>query len=288
MPNNITPFKKYISLLDEVYARVAASAVLDGDSTLVRQGASAHELIIPKMEMDGLADHNRNGNITDGNVTLEFETVPIDYDRSRRFTIDAMDDEESAGIAFGKLSSEFMRTKVVPEVDAFRFARYAEKAGLVATGALADGNAVLAALVAASVAQDEAEVPTEDRHLFITSTALTAAQNADTTKSREILGNFAKIIKVPQRRFYTAINLLDGKSDGEEVGHFVKADGAANINFLSISKSAVLQYQKHIVSKIIRPELNQFGDGWILMYRECGLADVYANKTDGIYLHKSE
>ena len=52
-----------------------------------------------------------------------------------------------------------------------------------------------------------------------------------------------------------------------------------------IHKPALLQYQKHVVNKIITPEANQDSDGWLFFYRAYGLADVYENKVAGIYLH---
>ena len=60
MPNAITLFKKYTTLLDEVYKAAALTSVLDGASDLARQGANVNELIIPKISMDGLANYNRN------------------------------------------------------------------------------------------------------------------------------------------------------------------------------------------------------------------------------------
>ena len=90
---------------------------------------------------------------------------------------------------FSRLSGEFIRTKVVPELDAFRFASYAGKSGIskaVATD-LPDGASVLAALRVAITKMDEDEVPTENRHLFITPTLDGMIADLDTTKSREIL-----------------------------------------------------------------------------------------------------
>ena len=113
MANNIATFKKYIDLLDEVYKNASVTSMLDGDTTLVQMGANANEIIIPKISMDGLADYDRNGGYVHGDVTLTNETVKFNYDRGRKFTVDAMDNEETAGLAFGKLASEFIRTKVV-------------------------------------------------------------------------------------------------------------------------------------------------------------------------------
>lgn len=289
MPNNITLFKKFISLLDDVYKHASKTAILDGDSALVQAGANTNEIVVPKLSMNGLADYSRNDGYIKGDVDLTMETVKFNYDRGRKFSVDAMDNEETAGVAFGKLSSEFIRTRVVPEMDAFRFATYAGKEGISkASGALADGNAVLAALVAAKSKMDDDEVPEENRILYITSTHYNAVNAVDTTKSKKVLESFAQVITVPQSRFYTAITLNDGKTGGEEAGGFKKADTAKNINFMIIHKPALLQYPKHTVNKIISPEANQESDGWLFFYRAYGLAEVYENKTAGIYLHHEE
>ena len=105
MANAITLFKKYISLLDEVYKNAATTSVLDSDAALAQQGANANEIVIPKLSMDGLADYSRNGGYVGGSVTLTNETVTFNYDRGRKFSVDAMDNEETAGLAFGKLAS---------------------------------------------------------------------------------------------------------------------------------------------------------------------------------------
>lgn len=288
MANAITKFKKYIDLLDEVYKQASTTSDLDSDSTLVRAGANANEIVIPKISMDGLAAYSRNGGYVGGDVTLTNETVTFNYDRGRSFTVDAMDNEETAGLAFGKLASEFVRTKVAPEMDAFRYATYAGMTGIskVSAGAtLSTGDAVLAALLVAVNKMDEDEVPQEDRTLRITPTLYNLIQSVDTTKSKEILSGFSSIVKVPQSRFYTAVKLNDGTTTGEEAGGFTKASGAKDINFMIIHKPALLQYTKHAVNKVITPEENQTSDGYIFHFRAYGLADVYDNKVAGIYLH---
>lgn len=294
MPNSITLFKKYVDLLDEVYKNAAKTSVLDGDNTLVQMGANANEIIIPKISMDGLADYSRNGGYVNGDVTLTNETVKFNYDRGRAFSVDSMDNEETAGVAFGKLSSEFIRTKVVPEMDAFRFASYAGTTGIskATASTLSDGAAVITALRTATTKMDEDEVPMEDRHLFITPTLYGLIQDLDITKSREVMNRFADVTLVPQSRFYTAIDLYDGVTDNsgssganEKPGGYVKASAGKDINFMIIHKPAVIQYTKHTVSKVITPEENQTADAYKFPYRAYGLADVYENKVSGIYLH---
>lgn len=287
MANSIQLAKVYTNLLDEVYKQSALTAVLESDASLARQGANANEIIIPKLSMDGLADYSRNSGYVNGDVTLNWETVQFNYERGRMFSVDNMDNEETQNIAFGRLAGEFIRTKVVPELDAFRFATYAATVGAgTATGALATGADVIAALRTATSAMDEAEVPMEDRHLFITPTLLGLVEDMDTTKSKEVLSRFASITKVPQTRFYSAIELLDGKTVGEEKGGYKKADGGVELNFEIIHKPATLQFTKHAVPKVISPEMNQDADAWKYGYRNYGLCDTYENKVAGIYVHK--
>ena len=287
MANNIQLAKTYTNLLDEVYNQNALTAVLESDASLARAGANANEIVIPKISMDGLADYSRNSGYVNGDVNLTWETVKFNYERGRAFTVDDMDNEETQNIAFGRLAGEFIRTKVIPELDAFRFATYAATTGAgTATGTLATAADVIAALRVATSAMDEAEVPMENRYLFITPTLYGLIQDMDTIKSREVLSRFASVTQVPQTRFYSAIELLDGKTDGEEKGGYKKAEGATELNFEIIHKPATLQFTKHAVPKIIPPMQNQDADAWKYGYRNYGLCDTYENKAAGIYVHK--
>ena len=284
MANKITTAGKFIPLLDEVYRTVSLTAKLDGPEELVRQGANANELIIPMIEMQGLGDYDRNSGYVSGDVTLTNETVKCNFDRGRMFTVDNMDDADSAGIAFGRLAGEFIRTKVAPELDAFRFASYASKEGVTQKEeTLEDGAAVLAALRVATNAMDEAEVPMEDRHLFITPTLDGMIADLDTTKSREILSRFASKTLVPQTRFYTAIDQKDGHTGGQEAGGYAKAEGGKELNFMVIHKPALIQFEKHVAPKIVTPDQNQEADAYKYGYRNVGVADVYKNKLAGVY-----
>jgi len=299
MPNVIELIKQFVPVLDEVYKNASLTSDLDGAAELARAGANANELIIPMLDMQGLGDYSRNSGYVDGDVTLTNETVKCNFDRGRMFTVDTMDNLETAGIAFGRLAGEFIRTKVVPELDAFRFACYASKAGIskVSAGAaLSTGEALLKAIRAANDKMDEDEVPQEGRYLYITPTLLGMVQDLDTTKSREVLQNFAKTVKVPQTRFYTAVQQKSGKmvvtgsgdsaaTSDETTGGYVKAENAKDINFMIIHKPAVIQFQKHVAPKIITPEQNQTADAYKFGYRNVGIADVYKNKLAGIYCH---
>lgn len=288
--NAIELATSFVPILDEVYKEASLTAHLDGAAELAAQGANSGELIIPMIEMQGLGDYSRNEGYVNGDVTLTNETVKCNYDRGRKFVVDTMDNLETAGIAFGRLAGEFVRTKVVPEIDAFRFASYAGLEGIskVEVGAeLTTGEEVIAALRTAWAKMNEDEVPQSERHLHITSHALGLVEDMDTTKSKKLMERFASIVEVPQSRFYTAIDLKSGK-DGEAAGGYVKSADAKDINFMIIHKPAVIQYPKHVAPKIIDYSVNQDSDGYIFGYRNVGIADGYKNKRAGIYLHYAE
>lgn len=291
MGNTIALAKSYVPNLDEIYKLSSLSAVLTSDQGLARPGAKANEIIVPKISMSGLGDYSRSNGYAQGDVTLEWETVPFNYDRGRKFVVDVEDDEETINTAFGRLGAEFMRTKVVPEVDAFTFAQLSAKAGTTVSATLSSGTDVTAAITAANTAMDDAEVPAEGRILFITPQNYNKIVALQTIESRDMLGIFSQIIKVPQSRFYTAIDLLSGGT-GEEVGGYVKhvstgaSDAAgADINFMIVHPTAVVKFSKRVVGNVIPPELNADSDGYILKFREYDLVDVFDNKVKGVYVH---
>ena len=289
MANTIALAKNYTSILDEVYCGASVTADLTSDNSMVRAGANANEIIYPQISVTGLGDYSRNSGYTQGSVDLEWKTATFNYDRGTKISVDVMDDEESRDIAFTMAGAELMRTKVAPEADAFTFATLAGISGIsTATPATyADATEFLQALIEAKNKMDEDEVPEEGRILYATPTLINGVMALDTTKSREILNSFTVKKKVPQSRFYTAIDLLDGKTSGEEAGHYRKSATGKDINFMIIHKPAIIKYDKHTASDIIPASANPDADADISKYRKYGIVDVFKNKVAGIYLsHK--
>ena len=290
MANTIALAKNYTSILDEVYCNASVTSDLTSDNTMVRSGANANEIIYPQISVSGLGDYSRNSGYTNGSVNLEWKTAKFNYDRGTKISVDVMDNEESRDIAFTMAGAELMRTKVAPEADAFVFATLAGTAGIskATPATYADATEFLAALIVAKNKMDEDEVPEEGRILYATPTLMNGVMALDTTKSREILNSFAVKKRVPQSRFYTAIDLLDGKTSGEEAGHYKKAETGKDINFMIVHKPAIIKFDKHTVSNIIPASANPDADADIAKYRKYGIVDVFNNKTAGIYLsHKA-
>lgn len=279
MANTIALRKAYSTLLDEVYKLSSLTAILDGPNDLVKEGANAGEILIPKMTMQGLANYNKQTGYVAGDVTMEYETKKCDYDRGRMFTVDSMDNIETAGVAFGRLSGEFVRTQVVPEIDAWRLAKYAGMASDPVAEAISDAKTGIKAIRAGKTSIENAEANPATCYLFISASLKGDIDDLDTTASKKVLEGWAGVISVPAGRFFDKVDLTAG-----EAGGFTHASGKA-IDFLIVDKLAVIQHQKHTVSKIITPEQNQDADAWKFGYRTVGIAEVKDNKKKGIYVH---
>ena len=286
MPNTIALAKNYTSLLDEVYRAASVTSDLIGDPAMTSAGANANEIIYPQITVTGLGDYDRNSGYTTGAVDLKWKTATFNYDRGTKISVDVMDNEESRNLAFGMAGATLMREKIAPEADAFTFATIAALDNISkGTGTISNAEQFLDALLTAWSKMDDDEVPQEQRMLYTTSALLNSVVSLDTTKSREILAKFAVKKVVPQARFFTAIDLLDGKSPGEEAGHYKKATSAADIDFMIVHKPAIIKFDKHIASNIIPASANPDADADLIKYRKYGMVDAYANKRAGIYMH---
>jgi hypothetical protein len=288
MANTIELANKFLPILDEIYKRASLTARMDALTEPVDFGG-ANEVKIYKTSMTGLGDYSRATGYPAGDVTGAWETLALTIERGRQFVIDRMDNEETLGMAFGTLVGEFLRTQVVPEVDAIRFAIYAAGAGNTPVSAVLDANGVLAAIDTASAALDAAEVPMEGRLLFVSDTVY---QFVKAAVDRQ-LGNEASVdrrvrdldgmpvIMVPQARLNDAVTLDPGATSG--AGGYT-ATGTP-VNFLMVHPPAREQATKLALPKIFDPDTNQSADAWLFQFRLYHDAWVYENKADGIYVH---
>ena len=283
MANNISLHEAYLDKLDEVYSRESLTSILDTEMIDSKINTSK-KFKVDKMSLSGLGDYSRNTGYVAGDVTLTQEEVDPNYDRGRKFSVDVMDDQESGYVAFGKLSAEFERTKVIPEVDAFRFGKYATLAKTKVSANLT-ADTTMDAINTAEAAIINAEADLSNCVMFVSADVygymkIKAANRfgtwTDTVLDRNITSfDRMPLIVVPKGRFNDTITL---GADG-----FTAA--GKDINFLIVDKSAVMQFAKHRASNIISPDENQTADAYIMKYRMYGLADVYENKTGGIYAH---
>ncbi len=277
--NNIELSTVYLPLLDKVYKQASKTAVLEGDEATIKRGDNG-EIKVAKLDMDALGDFDRKSGYTKGSTTFRWETIRYDKERSQDLRIDRLDNVEALKLPFAKLSSEFIRTKVVPETDAARIAKIAGTTGISTKAeTLETGENVIAALRACTNKMDEDEVDKENRILFITPTNKGLIDDLDSYKSKDVLSKFSQIIEMPQSRMYTKIELKDGKT---EFGYAKAADGN-EINFLCVERSAAVVHMEQFI-KYFTPDEDQDGDDNVFKYRNNNLyGHVYENKLAGVY-----
>ena len=302
MANDIKLVTKYLPLLDEVYRVNAKSSILEADASMVQQTADAKVIKINKLNMDGLGDYSRQDGYPVGSIVSDWETHEFENDRGRRFNLDKMDNLENLGMAFLNMAGQFMKQKVIPEKDAYTFAKIAGTAGIEGTSGSLTSSNTKQAIETALATLGENEVDEGNMVLFITPTVkgnLEAQINRSLASGVTEYGqkieyfNNIPLITVPQTRFYNGIDLLDGTSSGETAGGYKKhtstgASGdadAKNINFLLLDKNAVLSIAKNNVAQIFSPEVNQLHDGWTFNYRFYYDIFVLENRQKGIYAH---
>lgn len=96
---------------------------------------------------------------------------------------------------------------------------------------------------------------TPDSHyLFITPTLKDVLDDynlANPTTGNRVLTRFARVVEVPQTRFYTKIDPLSGETD--EFG-YAKASSSRTISFMVLEKSAAIEFDKHAVSRVFSPD----------------------------------
>ena len=286
MANNIAAIKNYTDVLDKVYQKASVSGCLASGGRMVRAGRNAKEIMVPKISVSGLGDYTRNVGYKTGSITFDYETKTFNYDRGIKLLADVMDVEEAGVLdCFVAAGSELMRTQVAPEADAFTFAEIAGHAGVESEAkSYADAEApdLLKDLRAVTNDMDELEVSEGGRVLFITPTlkgVLDDFSLVNPNLSKHVLTRFSRIVEVPQRRFYSKIDLLSGEA--EQFG-YAKATDGKDINWMVVERSAVIKFDKHVASRVFSPDELENLDSYMRKYRKYGIVELLDNKLDGV------
>lgn len=255
------------------------------------------EIKIPKVSMDGLADYDRANGFTSGNVTFSYVTKTMTQDRGRKFVLDAMDvDETNFVMSASNVMGEFQRTKVVPEIDAYRLAALgtaASTAGNVETG-YTPAQATIWEKVKAARAAIRGKGYTGQIFIHITSEALLLLELAIGSQLRAesfsqggidttvpILDKDTYLIETADERMHTAVTIYDGTTSGQEAGGFVPA--GTQMNFIAIAANAPIAVSKQDKMRIFDPDTYQDADAWALDYRRYHDLWIPDNKIDLIY-----
>lgn len=302
--NAIELVKKYLPVLDEQYRQLSKTAVLDMPREWVRDTKDAKKVKIAKYKTDKLGGYSRANGFVKGSMDLSWEEHEFTQDRGRSIQVDHEDNEETFGMAFGRLAGRFQKDAVIPELDAYRISVYASGAGHKEAMVLGAGS-VLRKIDHLDALMDDEEVPEEGRIVFLIPSVYEEAINdASVEKKLEVNDEMAKalnkkiysynghpLIKITSKRMYTAIKLLDGSTPGEEEGGYEKAVGASDLGLLMVTQDAVVQISKRAVARIWAPSreyaagcdgVNPDADAWKFDFRVYHDAWVLDEKVNGI------
>lgn len=290
--NSIGLTSQYVPLLDEIYKAESKTALLDTVQDRVRWSPEYHTFYLFETDMGGLGNYDRNAGFVRGDVTASWRGYTPQWDRGRQFLVDRIDNDESMGLAFGTLAAEFIRTKVVPETDALRFAQYANNAAAANKDAesLANSAAVIASIDDATAALDDAEVPYEGRILFVNPTIYKLFKGGITryTMNGENgidynieMYNDMRVVTVPSGRFNTEITLAEPDSH-DDVGGFTAT--GSTINYMIIHPTAIMQSNQFEEPRIFSPAVVQEAQAFKFDFRQYHGAWVKNQKKNGIYV----
>lgn len=293
--NTITLAEDYLAVLDAIYETETLTNGMQAPAWLRKAGQTAKTILIAKVTVDGLKNYSRSSGYLEGDNTFEWEQHTYSIDRGIEFSVDKADDMETIDMAFAAFSTEFMRTKAVPEVDAYRFATVAGRATASATieGTLSKADAVEAWDDMIEY-MENTKVPKSRLLCYLSPTIKKYFKQSDLIERQFMVqSGFEQINRevdsvdglklniVPQDRFYTEITL----QTGSESGYIKTPTTGADINFLVVDAMAALADKKIDSVKIFDPLTNQDKDAWKFQYRL--YHDIFTpdNKVDGIYVH---
>ncbi|MBQ5885296.1 MAG: hypothetical protein IIW79_02690 [Clostridia bacterium] len=277
--NNIAFATKFATELDKLLVQKSQAAILE-DKGMAAKFVGAHEVKLPVIGFAGLGDYDKDTGFAKGAVSVTQQVFTLEKDRARSFSIDREDMDET-GIAnlAASVMSEFVRTKVAPEVDAYTFSTIATKAnGAGQTVALGEGETLaknVYGLIANAIGKvnDATGFTGEDIVLYVNPTVYAALMatpeihrhlRVDEFKHGEISTKVQKIdnatiIPVSDNRMKTAYNF---GNDGFEV-----AGGAESVGIIAMPRNAAMLVKKTEKIRTFSPDVNQTTDAYKFDYR---------------------
>lgn len=281
--NSLENATRYSNELDKMFEQKSAVGFF-ADNALATKFVGAKTVIIPDIDFQGLADYDRDSGFSRGAINVSNTSYTMAMDRARSLQIDREDMSET-GIAnlAGKILGEYVRTKVVPECDAYVLSKLSGLAVSRANtieGDVAKPFEALCTLineVQAVAGYDEELVAFVDSYMFAAlqnspeiSKMITVSdfkQGEVTLKVKSING--VAIIPVVSERMKTAYEF--GASG------FMPLNNAAETYMLVCPKSGAHLVKKTENMRIFTPEQNIDADAYKFDYRI--YYDVFVKKS---------
>lgn len=283
--NTLATAALFQKTLDEAAVREATTGWMEANAGQVIYNGGA-EVKIPKMTLQGMANYDRDKGYTQGSITLEYETRRMTQDRGRKFTLDAMDTNETNFVvnAAGAMS-QFQKKYVIPEIDAYRISKLASDAitankvgmikygytpGATGTSALREIKEAIAAVkehytgplicqaTSTYILELELELPGKFTTVIFNQGGVDLRLNSI---------DDVPIISTPSDRMYTSIQINDGKTVGQEAGGYKKGATGKDINFFVCPVETPIGISKQDLMRIFDPNTYQDANAWSMDYR---------------------
>lgn len=302
MANTIATATLIQQNLDKAAMQQALTGWMEANAgQLIYKGGK--EVKIPKLDMDGLGDYDRNNGFNGGSITFEYETRSMIHDRGRSFAFDELDvDETGFVMTAATVMGEFQRLKVVPEIDATRIATLAT----IAMGVTGDTQVEYGYTAAKTTVVDKIKTGiqkirkagftgnlicyvTYDVQAFVSQyygeklAAATFAVGGVDTRVPAIDG--VPLVPVIDECMVTKLKFNDGKTTGQTTGGFAKATDGLDINFEIVATEVPIAVQKTDNMRIFSPEINQDARAWKMDYRKFHDIWVLDNKQKGLFVN---
>jgi len=284
--NSIENATRYSEELDKVFEQKSATGFF-ADNSLSTKFAGAKTVIIPDVDFQGLADYNRDTGFTRGAITVSNSSYTMAMDRARSLQIDREDmDETGVANLAGKILGEYVRTKVVPECDAYVLSKLA---GLAATRSnLINGDVTkpyealckLINEVQCQVGYDEELVA------FVDSAMYAALQNSTEISRLIYISDFKQGDINLKVKTINGVALIPVVSDRMKTGYsfvntamggFTPLSNAREVYMLVCPKSGAHLVKKTEQMRIFTPEQNIDADAYKFDYRI--YYDVFVKKS---------
>lgn len=297
MANTLEYAQLFQQNLDKAMVQQSVTGWMEANAGQVKY-SGGKEVKIPKLSMDGLANYDRANGFTGGDVTFEYETKSMTYDRGRDFSIDENDVDETGFVATAStIMGEFQRTKVAPEVDAIRLSTLAQKAidkenveygyNPAKTTALDKFKDSVAKIRDKGYTGQimchctyEFKAQLEKGFAGSLSPATLNLGGVD-TQVPSIDG--VLLIPTVSSNMKSKYVINDGKTSGQEKGGYTADAKALDINFILIAREVPIAVSKTDNMRIFSPEINQKARAWAMDYRKYHDIWVLDNKEDGIF-----
>lgn len=303
MANNLQYATTFQTELDKAVVEQATSGWMELNDKLVKYNGGA-EVKIPKLDMDGLADYDRQTGFVEGAVDLSWQTKAMTMDRGRQFTFDEQEvNDTNFVLTASSVMGEFQRTKVIPEIDAYRYSTLAALAAAkdrAVYGYTPEEATVLKKLYADLAAVQD--VVGDDTPLIVTmATPVAALFDLNTTLAKSIsvvdfkqgdvtlkvksINGQHPLIRVGSGRMKTSYLFNDGTTSGQAKGGFAPADDAQDINWIICPRNAPIAVSRTDKVRIFDPETYQKKRAWAVDYRKYHDLWVLDNQMNAILVN---